>query len=97
MTFDDLEELMQEAPGGENHGRVRTGGGWRSLSETYEADLPYVVVDPEYGQGRRLRRSSEGIRHGTTGGYRNHGCRCDLCRAAQRESLRRYRAPEADS
>ena len=100
MTFEELEELMQEPPGGENHGRVRTEGGWRDLEYSYEADLPYIVVDPEYGKGRRLRRSPEGIPHGTTGGYRNHRCRCDECRAAQREALRRYRTsrqpPEAE-
>lgn len=28
--------------------------------------------------------------HGTVGGYTNHGCRCDLCRKAQREYQREY-------
>lgn len=27
--------------------------------------------------------------HGTVGGYHNHGCRCPLCRAAQRRERER--------
>jgi cytidine deaminase len=30
-------------------------------------------------------------RHGTVGGYTNHGCRCGECRAAMSEYLRRRR------
>jgi hypothetical protein len=29
--------------------------------------------------------------HGASG-YRNHGCRCEICRAGHRERLARYRA-----
>lgn len=29
--------------------------------------------------------------HGTTGGYRNHACGCDRCRAAQADALRDWR------
>jgi hypothetical protein len=29
--------------------------------------------------------------HGTHGGYTNHGCRCDLCTAANTEKQRAYR------
>lgn len=30
-------------------------------------------------------------RHGTAGGYNNHACRCDRCRAANTEYMRRRR------
>ena len=30
--------------------------------------------------------------HGTSYGYRTHGCRCDLCREAQKLYMREYRA-----
>ena len=30
--------------------------------------------------------------HGTAGGYHNHGCRCPLCRAAQRNEAERRKA-----
>lgn len=29
--------------------------------------------------------------HGTAGGYINHGCRCDECRAAHASTIRLYR------
>lgn len=32
------------------------------------------------------------IPHGTTGGYTNHACRCDECRAASTEHGRKQRA-----
>ena len=92
MDADELADLMAEPPGGgESHGRRKTEAGWRYIGETYESDLPYVIDDPEYNQGRRLRRSPEGIPHGTRGGYTNHRCRCDLCRKAQRDYLRKRR------
>ena len=31
-------------------------------------------------------------RHGTPGGYTNHRCRCDDCRRAWAEYMRRYQA-----
>ena len=34
----------------------------------------------------------DGIPHGTAGGYNNHKCRCDACRAAGAEYQRDYRA-----
>lgn len=30
------------------------------------------------------------VKHGSHGGYRNHGCRCALCRAAARDYQRAY-------
>lgn len=35
--------------------------------------------------------SRVGWRHGTCGGYTNHGCRCDDCRAAFADWMRGYR------
>jgi len=32
------------------------------------------------------------MKHGTEGGYVNHGCRCDLCRKASTEAQRLRRA-----
>jgi len=31
------------------------------------------------------------MKHGTPSGYRHYGCRCDRCRAASREAMRRHR------
>lgn len=35
--------------------------------------------------------------HGTPGGYTNHGCRCDDCRAALRDYQRRRRKQRIES
>lgn len=35
--------------------------------------------------------------HGTAGGYHNHGCRCPLCRAAQRNEAERRRLREREA
>lgn len=32
--------------------------------------------------------------HGTLATYCNHGCRCDDCRTAQRDYMRRYRSTQ---
>lgn len=89
MTLDELAELMAEPPGGENHGRVRTEGGWRSLENAYEgADLPYVIHDPEY---RARDRYETRAAHGTRTRYRHGPCRCLLCRQAERDYRRSYR------
>lgn len=90
MTHDELAELMASAPGGDNHGRARTAGGWRSL-ERLHTELDYIVPDPAYNQGRRLEKSPAAIPHGTRTGYRDR-CRCAACRRAQRDYMRRYRA-----
>ena len=47
----------------------------------------------EYAAQYRAKLSkSENIPHGSTYAYSNYGCRCDECRAAQRDYSRRYRA-----
>lgn len=85
MTLDELAELMAEPPGGENHGRVRTEGGWRSLEPDYSADLPYLIHDPDY-------RNAQKYEHGTRSRYVADGCRCDECRRANREYMRARRS-----
>ena len=34
------------------------------------------------------------LRHGVRTTYAKHGCRCDLCKASEREQKRKYRATE---
>lgn len=84
MSLDELAELMAEPPGGHNHGRVRTAGGWRSLEPDYSQELPYIVHDPEY-------RAIEKYRHGTRSRYVHGQCRCDKCRKANRDYFTRRR------
>lgn len=88
MTPDELRELMEEAPGGEPHGRVRTEGGWRDLSHGSDfAQLPFIIDDPEY-------RQAQSYAHGTRSRYVT-GCRCGLCRRANRDYQRSRRAGAA--
>lgn len=44
----------------------------------------------------RIQPGDGDARHGTANAYRNHGCRCDACTAANREYQRDYlrRHPE---
>lgn len=42
--------------------------------------------------GNTMRAGDGDRRHGTNGGYTNHGCRCRRCTAAHRRELRRYRS-----
>lgn len=39
-----------------------------------------------------IELDTEATWHGTANGYNNHGCRCDLCRAANTEQQRVYNA-----
>lgn len=87
MTPDELRELMEEAPGGENHGRVRTEGGWRSLEPRPDIDLPFIIDDPEYREARNYA-------HGTRSRY-VMGCKCARCRKANRDYQRSRRAGAA--
>lgn len=36
------------------------------------------------------------MKHGTSGAYTNHGCRCDECRTAHAAKMREYRAKTGD-
>lgn len=40
---------------------------------------------------RRLTKQRSVLVHGTNSGYQRHGCRCELCRGANREYQRQYR------
>lgn len=96
MTFDEWAELMSEPPGGHNHGRKRGAeGGWvpldEDLAQAYEAHL---TVEPEPQAYHRPSKPFDTIRHGTRAGYTNDGCRCEECRAAEREYRRTYRTRE---
>jgi hypothetical protein len=91
---DEFRELMEEPPGGHNHGRKRgADGGWLPLSEdlqqAYAEDL---TLEPEPQAYHRPEKPEDTIPHGTATAYRHSRCRCDLCRAYKRESMRRWRA-----
>lgn len=97
MTPDDWAELMEEPPGGENHGRTRAGGRMRDLNgQSYEAfsRLKFIIRDPTWEQGRRHVKPSETVRHGTLAAYKHDKCRCELCRKANREWVRNSRSVE---
>jgi hypothetical protein len=84
LTRDDWAELMEEPPGGLNHGRTRTESGWKSLEPNYAEGLDYIIDNPEY-------RHAERYEHGTIARY-NHGpCRCDECKQAKRDYMREWR------
>lgn len=106
MTCDwdvDLEELMAEPPGGHNHGRKRGGGvgrsplgstGWGSLeTQAHQVWEEYLTVDPDPPVYHRPEKPEDTIRHGTRSAYVNDRCRCDECRAAEREYKRSRRRP----
>lgn len=53
---------------------------------------------PEYSTDRvwsgivnRIQPGDGDKRHGTTGGYTNHGCRCNACRDAWNDAQRKRR------
>lgn len=87
MTDVDWLELMEEPPGGFNHGRERgTDAGWHTL-ETPGVDEPSLKHFPPE------RWSSERpIAHGTAGAYVKRKCRCDECRAWNAAHQRRKRS-----
>ena len=43
------------------------------------------------------REHPEDAPHGTTGGYTNWGCRCDLCRKVHADYMKAHRARKATS
>jgi hypothetical protein len=91
---DEFRELMEEPPGGHNHGRKRgADGGWLPLSEdlqqAYAEDL---TLEPEPQAYHRPVKPADTIRHGTYSAYKNDRCRCDDCRRANREYVARRRA-----
>lgn len=89
---DELEELMQEPPGGHNHGRKCEGGRWHSLNAVEAGialDEEVFVIEEPRSQTRRKppNKPWDTIRHGTASAYQND-CRhhpsgpCDACREA---------------
>lgn len=92
LSFDDIEEIMSDPPGGVNHGRKRVARGWVDLSGgTNQAIDLGLRLDGVDAPRRRSRKPGVTIRHGTISAYNNDGCRCDDCRAAIRDYRRRAR------
>lgn len=52
-----------------------------------------IVARERFGTpaARRFRLNWKDPRHGTSNGYRNLGCRCEACKAANTEDQRRLR------
>lgn len=94
MDWDELVELMEEPPGGHNHGRKRAlSGKWarlgledqQSLDEDFHLD---VDEEPRY---LRPGKPVETLAHGLLSTYTNDRCRCPDCREAMREWKRSRR------
>lgn len=87
MNGDDFwRELMEEIPGGENHGRQRShDGGWVPLGteehQPYDDDLSFHTFERQ-SPYHRFPKPEDTIRHGTRSGYATDGCRCKECKAA---------------
>lgn len=82
IEFDVMQEIMEEPPGGHNHGRARTlSGGWHIL-ETPGKDSPsykHYIEKPR--------------KHGTAYTYMKLRCRCEACRAWMRDYRKRGANP----
>ena len=78
---DELRVLMEEPPGGGNHGRRRTGeGSWERLDHAQQASLE-----------EKFRYMIEVPIHGTRDCYVNERCRCKACRRANARYERQRR------
>ena len=97
LTPDEWDELMSEPPGGDNHGRRMTAGGWWSLEEDFAKSFQGGLTIEKFEPAPRPRsiKPDDVIRHGTLAAYQNDKCRCGLCRAAQREYMRQWRKENA--
>lgn len=99
MSWQDLVDLMEEPPGGHNHGRRRgPEGGWASLDDREQAarvDDFWIEVDPPK-YVRSTNRAFETIRHGTISAYNNQRCRCDLCRLSMAQYRRARRNVQSE-
>lgn len=97
---DFWRELMEEQPGGENHGRKRSPfGTWETLGLSDHKASEDELLPQELAQGpyRRSERDADTIPHGTLGAYKNHGCRCVLCRRANADYVKRSRNVESSN
>ena len=86
MDFDELVELMEEPPGGHNHGRKKgESGGWIPL-ETPGVDTPSFKRWPGglWSGGQR--------KHGTAYVANKLRCKCDDCQSWKAGHQRRMRA-----
>jgi len=88
----DLRELLEEPPGGHNHGWERDlGGRWHSLdTRVREIHAEYLDQPPHPITPPSVRPFDE-IPHGKVSSYTNLGCRCVECRKAMREWKRTRR------
>ena len=90
--FDELADLMAEAPGGRGWGRKRVNGDWVTLDqEEQQAWTEDYWVEPHPEPLRRPDRPEDTIRHGTVSAYNNQRCRCPECRDAIAEYRRQRR------
>lgn len=97
-TRDEWAEIMEEAPGGLNHGRRRSAGGWWSLEEDVSRSFQDGLTIEEFEPPkRRPNKPDDTIRHGTLAAYQNDGCRCELCRESKRSYMRVWRAMKRQS
>ena len=84
-TWDELRELMEEPPGGHNHGRARAmSGDWESVEQ-----VDYIM--------QTRKRYADARKHGTAYTYMKLRCRCEQCRAWQSLRMRAYRLGLATS
>lgn len=92
LSPDEWAELMEGPPGGENHGRRRSIGGWWDLEEDFSKSFQAGLSIEEFETPkRRSVKPEDTIRHGTLSAYKNDRCRCERCRAAQREYMQEWR------
>lgn len=83
-----LGELMEEPPGGVNHGRKRDeDGGWEALSPGNEKRAPR----------KRAVKPLKTVVHGTRSAYNNDKCRCAECKTAEALYRRQYRRENVTS
>lgn len=79
---DFFRALMEEPPGGANHGYVKGEGEYLPLAIPHTPD-ERMLSGPKLAPPRH---------HGTAYTYQKIKCRCELCRAWKRQSMREYRA-----
>lgn len=56
------------------------------MNEDLDDPPPIMAVDP-----KTKNQVPHEVPHGTATAYRRHGCRCSLCKAAQRVAMREWR------
>ena len=91
----EIEELIEEQQRDDTH-RVKPE--FRSQVPLTNGVANHIGIDQEGEIVTYWPRPPKGTLlvghaawHGTTGGYRNHGCRCNPCTEAQSKAVREYR------